>query len=605
MRLCKFQIEEVEFSPGNLKTPQGENVWTAALDLAAEIAFKQAEVCLAESKTLRGLNKEWGRNAIQLFIAEQIFHAIEYSGNRTVLKILVADSLSRDAGSTQAHLIFGIPAIVSQESIAKVKNSLEWHTFQLQEWAGLINRAFIVLAISAVGCKRFIKRVFCGFWSKTTFGDPKTPALLLLQEDDLSMDRSYRGQPHWIFRGSPPPAFRSLILETGTLKRQSVNHEEFEKHNIFSVTRRGLHNQVGNHPAQRKVDSALRAIIRCGFFGDRLTAIYSAQLVRLLLNARLLAGFCVEQNVKAFMACENYLREAHAMNLIGPTLGVRTISYQYSNIPYANPGIMTSAEKMCTFSPLFHNRWRNNNLGPLEFHDIGYLFDGAFKLLRKRANRHKEQLTKEGVKFIVAYFDESVQKKHYKYSLTNRADHLQEVRALAGLVLNDHKCAVIAKSQFVRCTPSVLHHDERMLQKAISVGRFVELVHGSHRNSVFPAEAALAADIVIGHVVGATAALEAALVGTRCILLNPYYMKGPNIDIFEEADILYEDIHAALDAINGYRQGQSKFDRLGLWDDIINRFDPYRDGQSAMRLRECLEHIFWNHGAQSQRNPIN
>ena len=82
-------------------------------------------------------------------------------------------------------------------------------------------------------------------------------------------------------------------------------------------------------------------------------------------------------------------------------------------------------------------------------------------------------------------------------------------------------------------------------------------------------------------------------------------MKGPNIDIFEEADILYEDIHAALDAINGYRQGQSKFDRLGLWDDIINRFDPYRDGQSAMRLRECLEHIFWNHGAQSQRNPIN
>jgi hypothetical protein len=604
MRLCKLQIEEVDFFAGSLKTQQGESVWIAAKDLSAKIAFKEAEVCLTESKTLKGLNKEWGRKSIQLFIAEQIFHAIDYSGTRTVFKVLVADALSRDAGSTQAHLILGIPAIVTQESIVKVRNSLDLHTYQLQKWSAIINRVLIVFAISAVGFKRLIKRIFVRSQPKATFGDPKTPALLLLQEDDLSMDRSYRSQPHWIFKDSPPPAFRSLVLETGTTKHQSGNHEELGGHNIFSVPKRALTNNIVNHPTQRKVDSSLRAIIRCAFFGDRFSAIHTAKLVRLLLEARLLAGFCVEQNVKAFMTCENYFREASAMNLIGPTLGITTISYQYSNIPRVSPTLMTSAEKMCTFSPLFHNRWRNNNLGPVKFHDIGYLYDGAFKLLRKRSNKHKEQLTKEGVEFIVAYFDESVQSNNDKYGVINETDHLHEIRPLAELVLNDHKCAVITKSQFVRCIPSVLHPDETMLKEAVSVGRFVELHHGSLRNNIFPAEAALTADIVIGHAIGATAGLEAALVGTRCILLNSYNQKGPNIDIFEKADVLYEDIHAAIEAVNGYRQGRPEFAKLGLWDDIINQFDPYRDGQSAVRLRECLEHIFQNHGGKSQRNAV-
>ena len=118
MRLCNLQIEEAEFFVGHLKTGQGESVWSVTLGLSAEIAFKEAETCLIKSKTLEDLNKEWGRNTIQLFIAERIFDTIGFSvsGTRTVLKVLVADALSRGAGSTQAHLILGIPAIVTQES---------------------------------------------------------------------------------------------------------------------------------------------------------------------------------------------------------------------------------------------------------------------------------------------------------------------------------------------------------------------------------------------------------------------------------------------------------------------------------------------------------
>ena len=43
------------------------------------------------------------------------------------------------------------------------------------------------------------------------------------------------------------------------------------------------------------------------------------------------------------------------------------------------------------------------------------------------------------------------------------------------------------------------------------------------------------------------------------------------MDIFEKADILYEDIHPAIDTGTGYRQGPPEFGKLGLWDNIIDQ----------------------------------
>ena len=95
--------------------------------------------------------------------------------------------------------------------------------------------------------------------------------------------------------------------------------------------------------------------------------------------------------------------------------------------------------------------------------------------------------------------------------------------------------------------------------------------------------------MAIGYVVGATAGLEAALAGVRCILINPYGMRGANIEIFKQADILYNNMDSALSAISGYREGSPEYRNLGDWEPIIDLFDPFRDGQSASRLREALE----------------
>ena len=97
--------------------------------------------------------------------------------------------------------------------------------------------------------------------------------------------------------------------------------------------------------------------------------------------------------------------------------------------------------------------------------------------------------------------------------------------------------------------------------------------------------------MVIASVIGATAGLEAALTGKRCILLNIYNMRGENIEIFKQADILYDNMDSALNAIFSFREGNPKYKNLGYWSPIINLYDPYRDGKAVVRMRKSLENI--------------
>jgi hypothetical protein len=251
--------------------------------------------------------------------------------------------------------------------------------------------------------------------------------------------------------------------------------------------------------------------------------------------------------------------------------------------------MMTTADSMFTFSPLSHERWSKNGIQPKSFIDIGYLFDSSFDLVEERATELRKRLMNNSSQFIICYFDESVQSEDSKYGIIGIEHHYEEILNIAKLVIEDPSTAVIIKTQFRKNTPAVMFKDDKIIESAKATGRFVELFHGKHRNIVFPAEAAMAADLVIGHCVGSTAGLEAALSGSRCILLNPYEMQGSNIEIFKQADILYDNMDSALSAISLFREGKSEYRDLGDWSSIINLFDAFQDRQSAVRLREILE----------------
>ena len=280
------------------------------------------------------------------------------------------------------------------------------------------------------------------------------------------------------------------------------------------------------------------------------------------------------------------MRAADAMQLIAPTLDIVTLSYQYSNIPYAVPCMMTTADVMLTFSRRYDERWTHDGIRPQSFVNIGYIFDSSFRVVRDRARACRSKLEEAGAKFIICYFDESVQ--HDKYGLISDQDHRDEILALAQLVLNDPCVGLVVKTQFMHNSPQRFGELNDALALARGTGRYVELSHGVHRNIIFPSEAALSADITIGHAVGGTAPLEAALAGGRCILLNPYDWVVTDTR-HAQADIVYPSMTVALEAIHKYRKGDPDLACLGDWSAIVGQFDPFRDGRAGHRLRKLLE----------------
>jgi hypothetical protein len=300
-----------------------------------------------------------------------------------------------------------------------------------------------------------------------------------------------------------------------------------------------------------------------------------------------MVGLCETHNIQAFMTCENYMLEADAMQLIGPRLGVRTLSYQYSNLGHVGPGLMTTADEMMLFSPWYQKYWQRDGIAPQKFVPVGYVYDSSFVFVSKDAGCVREQLQEAGAEFVICFFDESLQ--HDKFGLISLEDHKSDILSLVRLLLDDPTVAVVIKAQFQWNSPSRLPELEDVVDSARVTGRYLELSEGVHRNIVLPAAAGMTADMCIGHSVGGTASLEAALAGTRSILLNPYGRTDGNHELYQKCDILYGSMEKTVAAIKGYRQGDSRRAGLGDWSNILHQFDSYRDGQAAYRIRQILD----------------
>jgi hypothetical protein len=274
------------------------------------------------------------------------------------------------------------------------------------------------------------------------------------------------------------------------------------------------------------------------------------------------------------------------MQLVAAPLGVKTLSYQYSNIPYQTLGLATTADAMVTFAPLYHRRWTWPGVPSPTPVDAGYLYDASFALVRSRAGERRARLRAAGATFVIGVFDESVQED--RYGLVSLDEYESQVETLADRLASDASLGLVLKTQFRRHLDAPSDRLRRALDRLKATGRAELPAHGHHRNTVFPAEVALSSDITIGFAIGGTASLESALAGGRSLIVNSYGLVTENDALYARADILYPTLPAALDAIDVFRLGGPERARLGDWRDILPEFDPFRDGDAAGRLRALV-----------------
>ena len=582
-----IQVAEAEFFAGHLKTEAGEAVGISARKITGQIALKAAREIVQTTHHLNSLNKAYGRNTIRLFLAKQLHQHIEY----WVLRVLVAQAL---CSSDRVEVWLKKPNRFEGRLLVEALPCVELRFYSTPGF-GVINLATSWLRDIARD-KRWIFK-FGRSNRQFSRSEGQKPSVLMLQEDTIRADRSLRGQPHWIDFSAPPETFATYLLKVplskafGTvgiedellLSKAGVTILSTSNFRSALYERRDDETLLGIRRDRR---TALRAVFRISGFRSKF---FLLRTVSLLRQAELMGALAMWLNTKVFLVRETYYPLADAMQLVAPDLNIKTLAYQYSNMGSLSPVMMSTADKFLIFSDMYRALYHLDGIAFQEFVSVGYLYGGITTFVLEKARKHREIMMRAGATFIVCYFDESVQ--HDRWGLVSEADHLSEIHTLARNILADPTFGVIVKSQFVFNSPSLLYPTDGIIKAAKATGRYHELVKGTVRNDIYPMEAALVADLCISHKFGATAALEAAIAGVKTVLLDPYGTRILWDAVYAQADIEYESIDALMTVIARYRDGDTAEQGLGDWRPIIDKFDPFLDGNAAIRLRVLIEQL--------------
>lgn len=563
-------VEVPEFFAGHLRTPEGESVYLAARRDAGVVALRLASELVQGSPILRKLDAAEGRGTVRLYLAKQL----QWPVGDLLTRVYAARAL---AGVDPWVLWLVAPTGFSGPEAVRDLNGCDVRFYPgRKDWGRGLMRVIL----------HELARRVRGLLSSGPVPEAPGPSVLLTQEDDLHTDRTIRGQPHWLDPNDPPPPFEVFVVTRAGSSGLAVAPD------VDRLRVRALPPGFGSRAALRyRTHTGLRGLRRdarrClrGALGtsDSVARTALAHAWRLFVRAEEMAGMALRLGTRTFVSGEPYRAEGDAMQLAAERVGVRTLAYQYSNLAYVSPLMMSTADEMLLFSPNYEALWDSGGIRPGRFRVGGYLFEGVAHRVRRRAAALRERLAGAGAHFILCYFDESVQKD--RWGLVSEADHRTELEQLAHLVLSDPRFGLIVKSKLERNSPSRLYPSDPLFQSLIQTGRYEELRLGTHRNVVYPVEATLAADLSIGHLFGATAALEAAVAGSRAVLLNPFGVRTPHDHVYRRAPVVYPDLASVLNAVLDEVDGSPQGDRVGDWGAIIDYFDPIRDGRAAERMR--------------------
>ena len=589
VNLLKFRgynVSEALFFAGHLNSENGQSVYLTSNEFARNIAVKAALQILEKNKLLNQLNLRFGNNTLHLHLTKQLVWYIKYWSDR----ILVSKAL---ADGRPYNVCLKYPDRLNPKLISDSFPDIEIF-FYSPSWVSLIDHIKKPITL----CTELMRLILFPFNGKRKAKiqvkqNFNKPAVLLLQEDTIRADTSLRGQPHWFDFEQEKNLYNTYIIKSSLDYAELSNETEaqFDKNDIFLFETAALKeafSKMRNNDSLKEIREwkikILISLFSSKEFKDRFFAIRTALFLK---QAEFMGAISLWLNVKVFLFRESYIPLTDAIQVVSEKVNVKTIAYQYSNLGSISPIMMNTADVMLVFSNQFKKVFSNHFFSPSSILENGYIYDGLPDVIKERALISRNDLLSKGVEFVICYFDESVQ--HDKWGLMSKSDHLGELQIIAQAVFADPTLAVIIKSQFFRNSPSRLYPEDELIELAVSTGRFIELHTGSWRNDVFPAEAALVSDIVIGHKFGATASLEAALEGVRSVMLDSYGTKTIWDEYYDHDLITFLTMESLLEAVGQFRLRNKKYDKLGDWSSFLNQLIIGREGKSIKRLRKIVE----------------
>tara|TARA_Y100000389_G_C17412624_1_gene491837 strand:- start:563 stop:1441 length:879 start_codon:yes stop_codon:yes gene_type:complete len=242
---------------------------------------------------------------------------------------------------------------------------------------------------------------------------------------------------------------------------------------------------------------------------------------------------------------------------------------------------------------LKYEKSKNSNLKKLI--SLGYVTDYKFLSKKNESNQLREKLLKTGAEYILGFFDQGYDDNTI-FSigyLPSRSGY----KFLLEKVISNEKFALIIKPKKPKLLKTKLSKVYCLLEEAKKTGRCI-VFDNYHENHVknfddIPAKIAMASDLTIHDtLIAGSAGLESALVNCKSVYFD-YYESSKNK--FEEKglNIVFRDWNLLWDEILKDKASGDK--RLGKWENIIEKFDTYRDGKTNLRIMKFIENIMDDH----------
>ena len=524
---------------------EDEPIYLKAFKISSDLSLEYSRSLVKKSTTLSRINNKYGNNTVSLFLAKSLqIYLFEY-----VKKLKAYQALTFKMENTR--LLIDAPYIIDSYKLTKTfpELSIIFYSKHFNVFKGfyfhLIKELFIRVKTTIFTINRGPKK-----------DQNIKNGVLSIQEDSIRLDQSLRGHYHWAdFDKWQENPLHTISLNHGS-SRMVKNIEQLRKNNIF-IYKRDIFKKARKNVELRddllSFKKDIYSLWKSLFFTRNVfEKFYILKTIFLMYKALDLALVCIYLNIKTYIIKESYFIYSDAIQLASKQLGVKTLAYQYSNLGYRSPLMMSSSDVYLYFSKNYRDLFEYCELGPKTFKEMGYTSAGVeFRLLNK-VEKIKKILKKNGAEFTIVYFDEA--NSESKWRLIKTQEYKQHIVDLAQKVIDDPTLGVLIKTQFKR---NVLHKkfkNDSIVQQALNSGRLIDVYTGVLRNDVYPVQVALAADICINDMVGATAGLEAVDAGKRCLLLNGYNYKTLHHEQYQKANIVYRDLGSALNAIDIHRK---------------------------------------------------
>lgn len=585
LRWVGLKVEEIDFFVGNLRTPAGKSLWCECATLASHATLSFANQAIQENRTLSGISHWIGRDVFALYLARRIFSRVE----RQVMQIKVAELCSSSTELVVLHLRrqgHYDPVALATEIDSKIEVRC-YGIFHHLSLLGEILYKAVATGAPSLAIAGMTQRVLRD--ATNSPASPGEPGILISLDGEYSLDRSCRSIGFFVdYERKLKPA-NYYVLGNGSRNNNDGANKDISKVGYFDQEHLGKSlrgdrlSSQGKHLLQEGTLLIFRSL-GC-WKSDEMA--FLGEAGRLLLRSALFCELIEKHNIHCYLTGDTYSLDSDAMLVASRTQKIAAVAYQYSNLAFGNVIAVSVCDVMLMFSPEYNKLWKYRGIKPRRFVSTGYPYDESFSMVESRAKEHRAKLVAAGARFVVCYFDENVWAD--KYGFTHLNAHVEDLRLLAKSVLEDPTLGVIFKTQFRKRSPVSMMCDDPLFREAIGTGRIIDLQSGFHRNTVLPAEAAKASDIAIANLVGATAALEAALCGTRCVLINPGDVETENDAAYaKNPNLVFPSLGYALDHITKYRKGDCEKTLLGDWSKVFECLSLTSDGRAAERIRNLV-----------------